>query len=161
MNLKNSPASQLRSFTLSMPSYLGMKNKLDLEVSSAKSIIPSSRRSSGILSPSTSATTRPRIQSFDISLIQGFEDGQPRTQILPFMTPAKALDYLPFIYAQNGYEKTNELIKKSFGRKSDASLPLIRKESCLDMLAGIRESRAKNRPNKEILTHKNKSLDLS
>ncbi|CAG9321894.1 unnamed protein product [Blepharisma stoltei] len=160
MSTKNSPKEQIRSFTLSIPSVLNTKPQNEIITQVPRSIEFPMRKMSETTSLPSIITARKRIESFDVSSVLLYE-GQAfkRSNSLKNVVPNKVLDFLPYIYAQNGYEKTREMYTMYFGRGYENSLPLQRKVSSLNILGELRESRAKMRPSKEDLTHKNRSFD--
>ncbi|CAG9334509.1 unnamed protein product [Blepharisma stoltei] len=160
MSIKNSPKEQIRSFTLSIPSTLNTKTLSELSTQASRSPeLPMRKMSESINLPSL-VTPRQRISSFDVSSMLLFnKKGFKGDNFLQTFLPSKAIGFLPYIYAQNGYEKTKEMYSSIFSIEPENFLPLQRKKSSLDIFAEFRESRTRGRPSKEDITHKNKSFD--
>lgn len=159
MNPKKS-LEPIRSFNLSIP-FVSPRHKYS-ESSTLKTKDSFSIRSSEfemLSSSSNISTVRPAIFSYDASSIHSFDDKIKKNSILPFISKSKALKYLPFIYAQNGYKKTNDFIKKIDGEKMGSCFPIKRKESCLNIFESQQRTMSKSKQIRDFSFSRYKSFD--
>lgn len=130
---------KLKSFTLSMPSYLANKRKITLNPLSTNSPTkPINRHNSEVFKLPFINQARSRIESCDIIYSPKDLSISPKS----VKNSPKSEKFLPYIYAQNGLEKTKELMPE-FKYTREFILPVSRKECSVDIL---QEFKSKNSP---------------
>ncbi|CAG9315253.1 unnamed protein product [Blepharisma stoltei] len=129
--MTDSRQEKIKSYTLSMPSFLASKRKLVLNpLATKKSPQSFSRRNSEVGKLPPIVSPRPRIESWDCQINSALDLlNSPKT----VRNSPSSSKYLPFIYAQNGLEKANEIMPDLKLRR-DFVLPITRKDCCVNLL---------------------------
>ncbi|CAG9326802.1 unnamed protein product [Blepharisma stoltei] len=134
--MADSRQEKIKSFTLSIPSYLATKRKLVLKPLKIKEISSwDVRRNSEAFKLPSIFSAREHIGSRDSPISPALDLLHSPRSLRGSPASSK---YLPFIYAQNGLETPNEIMQNLKLRR-DCIIPISRKKSSVNLLADYKQ----------------------
>lgn len=158
MSIKNSPREHVRSFNLSIPSVIAVKQAESTQLTLRSPEFQHRKLSENSNLPSIAAS-RKKLESFEIPRNLLYDEFKSTNNFLKKIGYKQAIKYLPYVYAQNGFEKSKDLFRSSLGTNTEKFLPLQRKKSSIDIFEVKKENRGKIKMGKDEASLKNRSFD--